>query len=247
MLGVAAAAWVVAGPSIVRWWNKPTPTPIEYHAVDTELEAPEYATLTSAIQLLPALDALASTLQSASIPSNSNTLTSSDRAAIARETAAALRPLLSGSKDDYLAWLRASGALHPILDDESNASSEQFMIIWTHNGSGFAGSPIDAAKPRIRVRYLNGRGPFEAPEDELRFGHYAASNRFPRLPAEGQRMDAIVESIVPVMHINKTTGAASNTMLGFWMARHRPGDPWRLWRIAVYDFERPSRAFVPVY
>jgi hypothetical protein len=60
-------------------------------------------------------------------------------------------------------------------------------------------------------------------------------------------MSMVVETIVPIMHIDKEKRTASNTMLGFWMARHKPGDPWRLWRIAIYDFERPSKAWVPVY
>lgn len=248
-LGVCAAVWMLAGPSLSRWWNTPKPRPVEHVAIETDLEVPEYATPTSADRLPSALDTLAAALQSAPVQGGASTgvLSAADRAAIARETAAALRPILSGSKDDYLAWLRASGASHLLLDDDSSPAAKQFMAVWTHNGSGFVGSPIDADKPRIRVRYLNGRGPFEAPEDELLFGHFAAENRFPRLPAEGQRMDAIIESIVPVMNIDKTTGTASNTMLGFWMARHRPGDPWRLWRIALYDFERPSRAWVPVF
>jgi len=40
ILGVGAAAWVVAGPAIERWWKAPKARPIEHATVETDLAAP---------------------------------------------------------------------------------------------------------------------------------------------------------------------------------------------------------------
>lgn len=248
-LGVGAASWMVFGPAIERWWDTPKPRPVEHTAIETDLAAPQYTTFTSEDELQPALERLVASLRSSQLndPRVTRVLSSADRAALAESVSSALRPLLTGSLDEYREWLRATGASHSLMEDDASAASKQFIAVWSHNVSGYAASPLDATTLRIRLRYQDGDGPYPAPEDDLRFGHSSFPTRFPGLPDDPERFHTIVETIVPVMHINKESGVVSNTMLGFWMARHKQRDPWRLWRIVVYDFERPSRAFVPVF
>lgn len=250
LLGVCAAAWIVAGPAIGRWWNTPKPRPVEHVLVETELEVPNYSVLTSdEPSLAQAITQVEAAVRDRA-PDDARartSLTSTDRAAIAREVGAITRVMLSGSVEAYTAWLRETGGEHPILHDPSGERATRAMQVWTHNGGGLVGSPIDPSGVRMRVRFLNGRGPFDAPEDEIVFGWSSFPERFPGLPEHGERMNAVVETIVPVMYVNHTQGSMSNTLVGFWMAQHKPNDPWRLWRIALYDFERPSRAWVPVF
>jgi hypothetical protein len=249
-LGIGAAAWMVFGPAIERWWNTPKPRPIEHIVVETELELPQYTLMTGdEAALAQAVEQIEVALRDRS-PDDVRaraSLSSTDRAEIARETAAIARVMLSGSVEAYTAWLRDADAEHPILQDPAGDEASRMIRVWTHNGAGLVGSPIDPSGIRTRVRFLNGKGPFDAPEDELIFGWSSYPERFPGLPDKGERMAAVVETIVPVLYVNHEQGTASNTLIGFWMARHKPGDPWRLWRIALYDFERPSKAWVPVF
>jgi hypothetical protein len=250
VLGVAAATWMFFGPAIERWWKTPNPRPVEHVVVETELDVPNYSVLTSDEASLAQAVAQVESAVRDRAPDDSrvrSSLTSTDRAEIAQEVATITRVMLSGSVEAYTSWLKETGAEHPILHDPSGEEAARAMRVWTHNGAGLVGSPVDPSGVRMRVRFLDGRGPFEAPEDELYSGHSFAHQRFPGLPEDGKRMSMVVETIVPIMHIDKEKRTASNTMLGFWMARHKPGDPWRLWRIAIYDFERPSKAWVPVY
>ncbi len=250
VLGLFAAMWMVFGPAIERWWNTPKPGPVERVVVETELDVPNYSVLTSddasLAQAITQVEAAARDRASDDARVRSS-LTSTDRAAIAREVAAITGVMLSGSVEAFTSWLKSTGAQHPILDDPDSEAAGDFVQVWTHNGGGLVRSPVDPSGIRARVRFQDGRGPFEAPEDELYSGHSFAKQRFPGLPEDGKRMSMVVETIVPIMHIDKEKGTASNLMLGFWMARHKPGDPWRLWRIAIYDFERPSKAWVPVF
>jgi hypothetical protein len=250
-LGISAAAWIVFGPAIERWWNTPKPRPIEHIVVETELELPQYTLMTAGDEeaLARAVQQIETALRERAPDDGRvrSALSSTDRAEIARETAAIARVMLSGSADSYTAWLRDAGAEHPILQDPAGAEATRMMRVWTHNGAGLVGSPVDLSGVRTRVRFLNGKGPFDAPEDEIVFGWSSFPDRFPGMPDKGERMAAVVETIVPMMYVNHENGTASNTLVGFWMARHKPGDPWRLWRIALYDFERPSKAWVPVF
>lgn len=250
VLGLIAAMWMVFGPATERWWKTPKPRPVEHVVVETGLDVPNYSVMTSDdASLAQAITQVEAAVRD---PASDNarvrtSLTSTDRAVIAREVAAITQVMLSGSVEAFTSWLKSTGAQHPILDDPESEAAEGFVQVWTHNGGGLVRSPVDSSGIRMRVRFHDGRGPFEAPEDELYSGHSFSKQRFPGLPEDGKRMSVVVETIVPIMHIDKEKGTASNTMLGFWMARHKPGDPWRLWRIALYDFERPSKAWVPVF
>src|SRR5690606_29394959 len=116
--GVGAATWMVAGPMIARWWNRPAKVPVVYTAVESDVEMPEYTVLPASGGLESALTRVDSAAKAslATIRHPDADLSMGDRAAIARETAAALRPLLAGSREEYIAWLRATGAVHPVLD-----------------------------------------------------------------------------------------------------------------------------------
>ncbi len=250
VIGLGGAAWMVAGPAVGRWWNRPDPEPVVHEEVVTGVAEPEYATFTAADALSPALEQVESAIRSTQNDHDPawHGLSSDDRDVISHEVASALRPLLTGSSDDYLVWVRALRANHPALVQPEGEPARKVIAQWETIAEGFTGSPIDTKHLRVRLRYKDGQGPFEAPEDEIRAGYSVSTDRFPGLASDPKvgRL-TIFEAIVPVMYVDKQTGTASNTMLGFWMARAKPGEPWRLWRIAMYDFERPSRAFVPVY
>lgn len=250
VVGVGAAVWVVAGPRIAKWWNTPAPEPVVHRPVETDLPAPAYNVLTSDDELDGALATVERSLRDfMPPPAGTYTLSAADRAAVAKEAAAALRPLLTGSLDDYKAWLAAAGGENPELAGEGAAA---FATRWKNNSAGFVNAVLGEQVAQ-RVRYVNGEGPFEAPEDELFAGttFVIANGRFKGLPAGYPPDEAkkarltIVEAIVPVMHVSRDSGTPSNTMLGFWFARKAPTDPWRLWRISLYDMERPSKALTP--
>jgi hypothetical protein len=251
VLGVAAATWMVFGPAIERWWKTPKPRPIEHVVVETELDVPNYSVMTSDEASLAQAVAQVEAAARDRSPDDAlarNSLTSTDRADIAREVSLALRPLLAGSSEEYLAWVRSHGAVHPALSDPESDAARKAIAQWETIAEGFAASPVGVEGLRLRLRYRDGQGPFEAPEDEIRAGYSVSTGRFPDLPEDPKagRL-TIIEIIIPVMHIDRQTGVASNTLLGFWMARGKRNDAWRLWRIALYDFQRPSQAFVPVF
>lgn len=251
LLGLCAAAWMVFGPAIERWWNTPEARPVEHVLIETELDVPNYSVLTGdEASLAQAIEQVEAALRDRSSDDSRvrSVLTSTDRVDIAREASSALRPLLAGSSAEYLAWARSRGAVHPALSDPDSDAANKAIAQWETIAEGFAGSPVGAERVRVRLRYREGQGPFEAPEDEIRAGYSVSTGRFPGLaddPKAGRL--TVIEVILPVMHIDRQTGVASNTLLGFWMARNKPGGSWRLWRIALYDFQRPSRAFVPVF
>ncbi len=249
-MGICAASWIVFGPALERWWKRPKPQPVEHVVVETELESPQYTVTTGDEAALAQALSQVEAAKRDRAPDDArirSAISATDRAEIARETAAIVGVMLSGSAEAYTAWLGDVGAVHPILSDPSGEQAARAMRVWTHNGAGLVGSPVDPSGVRTRLRFLNGKGPFDAPEDDIVFGWSSFPERFPGLPDKGERMAMVVETIVPVMYVNHEKGTASNTLVGFWMARHKPGDPWRLWRIALYDFERPSKAWVPVY
>lgn len=245
--GVAALLFVAGRLGYIRLSPRPAAPPIE-SAIAFEGELPNYTTLLTPDNVRAEV---AAGLQGARARAGEQlaALPSSQRDALWAEAERDATMFLSGSWEDYSAWLDRTGAQNAVVrnardPDKARASLRSF---WESVTEPIKLRPIDPSRVIVRARHVRGRSLGDFPEDALIVATAGGAHQFPHLPQDPRRGEmTITEVLIPVMYI--VPPDVEHGWLGIWYAWDTRDSAWRIWRTHIATYERPSKVgIVPAF